>query len=448
MVGGREVDLLARLDRIPRWALPKRFLVIIGIGYFFTFYDITDIGFAMPSISSQFHLSGSESLFLALSIGLIGYIVGSLVIGTMADSYGRFRMLILTISLTAIGSFGDAVAQGLVTLIIFRFITGVGVGADLNLVSTYLGELSPAARRGRISVYTFLVGIIGQAITPFVALALVPNYAIGWRLLFVIGGVIAAIGLVVRFVLPESPRWEVLHGRQNAAEVTVSRMEDYCREHGIALPEPKPSEVSTERGVPVRFLFHQPYAGRLAVFIPMWFLWYIGNYGFLGDAPDLITAHGAALGGSILYLAIGSIGYPIGAALMIGLVDRVERRLLILGATVVWLVGMLLIGWFASDAVIYVGAFLASVALGSYLQVAYTFTAESFPTRARATGFAFSDGIGHAGGALGALVLPLVVSSFSFFVGFAAIGVTGLLAGLVALAGPAVTGRRLEHVSV
>jgi MFS family permease len=307
--------------------------------------------------------------------------------------------------------------------------------------------LSPAARRGRISVYTFLVGIIGQAITPFVALALVPNYAIGWRLLFVIGGVIAAIGLVVRFVLPESPRWEVLHGRDDGAEATVSQMEAYCRERGIALPEPKPSEVSTQRGVPLRFLLHQPYAGRLAVFIPMWFLWYIGNYGFLGDAPDLINAHGAALGGSILFLAIGSIGYPVGAALMIGLVDRVERRLLILGATIIWLVGMLLIGWFASDAVIYVGAFLASLALGSYLQVAYTFTAESFPTRARATGFAFSDGIGHAGGALGALVLPIVVSSFSFFVGFAAIGVTGLLAGLVALAGPAVTGRRLEHVS-
>ncbi|HET8599655.1 MAG TPA: MFS transporter [Segeticoccus sp.] len=442
------MDVLARLDRIPVWALPKRYLAIIGIGYFFTFYDITDIGFAMPAIDSQFKLSGSESLFVALSIGLIGYIVGSLVIGTLADAYGRYRMLILTITLTAIGSFGDAAAQGLTTLIIFRFITGVGVGADLNLVSTYLGELAPAGRRGRISVYTFLVGIIGQAVTPFVALALVPNVYVGWRMLFVIGGVIAAMGLAVRFVLPESPRWEVQHGRDGDAETTVARMEAYCREQGIAMPDPQPSEVSTVRGVPLRFLFHQPYAGRLAVFIPMWFLWYIGNYGFLGDAATLIKEHGAAVGGSILYLAIGSIGYPVGAALMIGLVDRVERRLLILGATIVWLVGMLLIGWFASAAVIYIGAFLASLALGSYLQVAYTFTAESFPTRARSTGFAFSDGIGHAGGALGALVLPIVVGAFSFFVGFAAIGVTGLLAGLVALVGPAATGRRLEHVSI
>lgn len=447
-VDDRGVDVLARLDRIPVWALPYRYLAIIGIGYFFTFYDITDIGFAMPAIDEQFNLSGSESLFVALAVGLVGYIVGSLVIGTLADSFGRYRMLILTITLTAIGSFGDAAAQGLTTLILFRFITGVGVGADLNLVSTYLGELAPARQRGRIAVYTFLVGIVGQAVTPFVALALVPTFDFGWRLLFVIGGVIAAMGLAVRFVLPESPRWEVLHGRDDAAEETVARMERNCRDKGIDLPEPEPSEVSLQRGVPLRFLLHQPYAGRLAVFMSMWFLWYIGNYGFLGDAASLIEEHGAAVGGSILYLAIGSIGYPVGAALMIGLVDRVERRLLILGATIVWLVGMLLIGSFASSATIYVGAFLASLALGSYLQVAYTFTAESFPTRARSTGFAFSDGIGHAGGALGALVLPIVVGSFSFFVGFAAIGVTGLLAGLVALVGPAATGQRLERVSV
>jgi len=86
-------------------------------------------------------------------------------------------------------------------------------------------------------------------------------------------------------------------------------------------------------------------------------------------------------------------------------------------------------------------------ALGSYLQVAYTFTAESFPTRWRATGFALSDGIGHIGGAVGALLLPVVVRGWSFFGGFAAIAVTGLLAGLVALLGPRATGRRLEEIS-
>ncbi|MGH3645547.1 MAG: MFS transporter, partial [Mycobacterium sp.] len=443
----RASALLTRLDRIPVWALPRRYLAIIGIGYFFVFYDIADIGYALPAISKEFGLTGSEGVFIAVAVGLVGYVVGSIGIGSLADRFGRYRMLILTMSLTAVGAFGDAAAQGLVSLIVFRFITGMGVGADLNLVSTYVSELAPARVRGRITVITFLVGIVGQAVTPFIALALVPNFSFGWRLLFVIGGAIALLGLGVRTVLPESPRWEVLHGRFDGAERTVRQMEEACTARGIALtaPEPEPvvkGDVANRGG-----LFAPPYGRRLAVLIAMWFLWYIGNYGFLGDAAQLITDKGDALGGSILFLAIGAIGYPVGAGVMFLLVERLERRILIFFSTVVWLGGMLLIGSFAGDVVISLGAFLAAVALGCYLQVAYTFTAESFPTRTRATGFALSDGIGHGGGAIGALALPVVVSSWSFFAGFALIGVTGLLAGLVALLGPSSTGRRLESVS-
>jgi MFS transporter, putative metabolite:H+ symporter len=135
----RAAEILARQDRIEVWALPWFYLAIIGTGYFFTFYDIADIGFALPQIQTQFALTGNESTFLALAIGLIGYAVGSIVIGSLADRLGRFRMLIVTILLTAIGSFGDAASQSLTMLVVFRFITGMGVGADLNLVSTYIG---------------------------------------------------------------------------------------------------------------------------------------------------------------------------------------------------------------------------------------------------------------------------------------------------------------------
>jgi putative MFS transporter len=74
---GRIVQILARQDRIDAWALPWSCLAIVGSGYFFTFYDITDIGFAMPQIQTQFHLSDNETTFLTLAIGLIGYAVGS-----------------------------------------------------------------------------------------------------------------------------------------------------------------------------------------------------------------------------------------------------------------------------------------------------------------------------------------------------------------------------------
>lgn len=441
-------SVLARQDRIPVWALPRSYLVIIGAGYFFTFYDIADIGYGMPAIAEQFHLSNSEGTFVAVAIGLIGYAVGSILIGGLSDRFGRYHILLITIALTALGSFLDATATGLATLTLWRFVTGMGVGADLNLVSTYVGELAPAAKRGRIANLTFLVGIIGQAVTPFIALGLVPNYHFGWRLMFVIGGVIATVALIARFQLPESPRWLALHGRVPEADAIVRQMEDTARARGIALAEPATREVSARhRRIAFGDLLHRPYLGRLAVLVPMWFLWYIGNYGFLGDATTLFAEHGHELANSILFLGIGAIGYPIGAGVMALIADRVERRLLIFASTLVWLAGMIVVGTLANDAVLIVGSFLASLALGLYLQVAYTYTAECFPTRARTSGFALSDGIGHGGGAVGGLLLPTVVSSFSFLTGFVGIGITGAVAGLIALLGPRASGRRLEEVS-
>jgi MFS transporter, putative metabolite:H+ symporter len=441
----RVAEVLARQDRIDVWALPWHYLAIVGTGYFFTFYDIADIGFALPQIQDQFGLTGNESTFLALAIGLIGYAVGSLLIGALADRFGRFRLLIVTIVLTAIGSFGDAASQSLIMLVVFRFVTGMGVGADLNLVSTYIGEMAPARLRGRISVLTFLVGIIGQAVTPLIALALIPSLHNGWRWLFIIGGIIAVIALVARFELPESPRWLALHGHVDEADELVGEMEARARERGQTLAEPDPSEVDTRSGFPFAALLRPPYLGRVVVFLAMWFFWYIGNYGFLGDAADLFKDQGLSAGTS--YLAIGAVGYPVGALVMIWGIDRFERKLLLPASGFVWLIGMILIGAASGEAVLIAGAFLASTALGMFLQAGYTYTAESFPTRARATGFALCDGLGHGGGALGGLILPTIVSDLSFFAGFAIIGATGLIAGLIALAGPAARNLSLERIS-
>jgi MFS family permease len=194
-------------------------------------------------------------------------------------------------------------------------------------------------------------------------------------------------------------------------------------------------------------LLHGRYGLAVLALVTMWFLWYIGNYGFLGDAATLLSVHGLGIGSSILYLAVGAIGYPVGAGIMIVTADKIERKHLIFGATVVWLIGMLLIGTLANGVVVTAGSFLASLALGSYLQVAYTFTAENFPTRLRSRGFALADGGGHLGGAVGALLLPTLVAGTTFFLGFAVIGITGLLAGLIALGGPKTSGRSLEKVA-
>ncbi len=442
--------VIARINRIPTWSLPNSFLLIIGIGYFFTFYDISDIGFAMPAIDVQFHIpSGSFlSLFLALAVGLLGYAIGSYAIGTFADLNGRFRSMVLTMGLTAVGSFGDALSINIPMLAVFRFITGLGLGADLNLISTYISEFAPAESRARITVYTFLVGIIGQAVTPFIALGLVHETGSGWRYLFLIGGIIAAIAVALRTQLPESPRWLMATKRDlKSAEEIVTKMENSARKKIGDLPEPSLEKVELEDNkFPTEFLFSQPYSSRLAILGGMWFFWYIGNYAFLGDAATIVNNAGISITSSILYIAIGAIGYPFGAALMILSADKYERKYIICADTVVWLIGMVIFS-FGTSYTLTAGSFVASLALGMYLQVAYTFTAESYPTRARTSGFALTDGIGHSGGALGAILLPILVSAYSFSAGFIFIGITGFIAGLFALAGPMASRRTLEMVS-
>ena len=450
---GRGQALLERIDRLPGWPLPGFDLVVLGVAYFFVFFDITDIGFAMPAIVTQFHLSDSDVKFVAIAIGLIGYIVGSLLIGALADRRGRRLAFLTSLLVSGLGSLGTAFATGLISLSIWRFLTGMGVGAALNLASTYVGELSPASQRGRISVTMFMIGIIGQAITPFVALALVPNFEIGWRILFVIGALIGLAGVLFGMRLPESPRWLIQQGRLEQAETLVISMEARFDPKDLAAAAsagPEDTILASDDEHPVSTmheLTHGQYGRTVLAMVTMWFLWYIGNYGFLGDAATLFSAHGIGIASSILYLAVGAIGYPVGAAIMIVTADKIERRYLIFAATVVWLVGLLLIGTLANPAIVTIGSFMASLALGSYLQVAYTFTAERFPTRLRARGFALADGGGHLGGAVGALLLPTLVTGTTFFIGFAAIGITGLLAGLIALSGPRTSGRSLENVS-
>ena len=127
--------------------------------------------------------------------------------------------------------------------------------------------------------------------------------------------------------------------------------------------------------------------------------------------------------------------------------DRYESKHVIFAATVVWLVAMILMATKMVD-FLYFGSFLAAVGLGMYLQVAYTFTAENYPTRARSSGFGITDGIGHGGGALGAILLPILVATYSWSFGFVFIGITGFIAGLLVLiGGTKVSRRNLEDIS-
>jgi putative MFS transporter len=152
---------------------------------------------------------------------------------------------------------------------------------------------------------------------------------------------------------------------------------------------------------------------------------------------------------SIVFLLATGIGYPVGALFSTWLGDRFERKYSIVLGVIVWIVGLTLLGLFPSPLMIYIDGFILSVALVFFFPLLYTLTAESFPTNARATGVAMTDGIGHVGGALApifALATYAAFGSSGFMMAFFYMAATALVAVVLLPFGLAATRKSLEVV--
>ncbi len=265
--------------------------------------------------------------------------------------------------------------------------------------------------------------------------------------MFLIGALGGVTILFMRRGLPPSPRWLVTQGRTDEAREVIETAEQTALENidseRLPEPEPVPDEAPAER-VPIKALLRRPMAGRMALFVAIWFVYYIGNYGWLTLAPTLFTDKGYSLADSTTYLVVSGIGFLIGAYTTTHFSDRFERKYSTALFALAWAISLFVIGYFVSPAVIIVFGFIASATIGLLVPMLYTYTAEHFPTNARATGVALSDGLGHIGGALAPLIVLGANSAWGFSASFLVMAITGVLAGGLILFGINATGRSLE----
>lgn len=441
-------SLLARLDRIPIWPYRYRLLWVIGAGYFFAFFDIVTIGYALPVISDQFQVS-TAAVSASITSSLIGYIIGAYADSTVADVWGRRVSLAISVGLFTLGSLLAAFSQDVAWLVGWRFVAGLGIGAEIAAVTTYIGELSPAPLRGRYTSWATTAAYAGFAVVPFVSLWLVPNYSWGWRALFVIG---ALGGLTIFFMrrgLQESPRWLLARDRTSEAEAVVSAAEELARHRlGDKLPPPvATAEEATTKSFPTLALLRPPYIRRVILFIAIWFVYYIGNYGWLDLAPSLLVSYGYDLKHSITFLLTSGIGFLVGALATTRFSDRIERKFSLLAIAVVWGIVLLIIGFFPSPTVLIVFGFLASTTIGLLVPMLYTLTAEHFSTRSRATGVALTDGLGHLGAAFAPYLILGAHEIWGFTGALGLMAISGWITGALLLLSVRATGRPLENVS-
>jgi MFS family permease len=223
----------ARIDRLDWTPFHTRLVIALGVAWVLDGLEIT-IASAIAGVLSKPETLGMSSTAVGAiaSVYLAGEVVGALLFGRLSDRLGRKNLFMVTLGVYLFGSALTAATFGagagwITFLYLTRFIAGMGIGGEYAAINSAIDELIPARYRGRVDIAvngTYWGGaVLGTLGELFLLNVLSPS--VGWRLGFLIGPVLGVVILLVRRNLPESPRWQIMHGHEEAAEASIAEIE-------------------------------------------------------------------------------------------------------------------------------------------------------------------------------------------------------------------------------
>lgn len=465
-------SLIARQDRIPIWSLSYLFIGIIGVGFLFTFFDIFDINVSFIQtctalVSGCTPPTAENYLGLPLLLNLSGYVVGALLLSPLADRFGRRDILLLTLIITGLGSLYNALVGDYVNFIIARTITGIGVGADLALVATYINEVAPGNGRAKYTSLIFIMSSLGAFLGIWLGLLLTTSsepfpqglpfalagadFDSGWRWMYGIGALLAAVGILLRFQLPESPRWLISRGRIDEAEEIVSAMEHRALKRLPELPE-LGEEIEVAEVVNatyIEILSNPVYLRRTIILFLMWFMAFITVYAIGAGLTTVLVGLKYPPPEAGLIAAFGTFGFIAVALFDFFFSEVLERKYWLPISAILTIIGGLIIALAGTGnfAVAAIGSFILFIGFNLFVPMCWAWSAENYPTRARASGFALVDGIGHIGGGVGTLIIAPLIPTMGPVVTFLVLGGFLVVASAIAQFGTSTRLKRLDEVS-
>jgi MFS family permease len=222
----------ARIDRLPWSRFHTRMVVALGVAWVLDGLEITIASNVGPLLTQKSTLGLSASSVADIATWyLIGEVIGALVFGRLSDKLGRRNLFMVTLGVYLVGSGLTAATPAggkwFIFLYATRVVAGMGIGGEYAAINSAIDELIPARYRGRVDIAvngTYWGGaIIGTIVTLSLLNSLAPDTS--WRIAYVVGPVLALVIIYVRRNLPESPRWQIMHGREQAAEASIAEIE-------------------------------------------------------------------------------------------------------------------------------------------------------------------------------------------------------------------------------
>ena len=235
-------DIPARLDRLPWSRFHWLVVIALGITWVLDGLEVTLAG-ALGAILKRPEALGLSDAQVGASATfyLLGAVIGALGFGYATDRLGRKKLFTVTLLLYLTATAFTALSWNFFSYALFRALTGAGIGGEYSAINSAIDELIPARVRGRVDLIingSFWIGAaIGAAASILLLDTGVLPISIAWRLAFGIGAVLGTIIIFLRHAIPESPRWLMIHGRENEAEAVVAQIETRITSH--TLPPPR-----------------------------------------------------------------------------------------------------------------------------------------------------------------------------------------------------------------
>jgi putative MFS transporter len=440
-------QLGTRIDSLEKIPMSAGVLLAISLASFFTYYDFSNYAYISPMLKESWNVQDSE-IALGASLTVLGYVIGAILITIYADLYGRKPALVISVLLLAGGSILTASAQDMTQMVIFRLITGIGIGSEIAIVTTYIGEISPKSKRGRYTSLIVFFGWTGIALSGPISFAIFQGeinsfvQIDGWRIILAIAVIPALFALILRMNMPESLRWLISKGKMEEANRLLIKLGlDPITRQGVANhPEMenatnKVSDVTKEfkqedkKGLKssshgankdLSILFRNIVTNRRIVFSRISILSAIWSLALIPIYASLLlvveyTNQGYEIGESISVNMIATSGFVAGGICSLIIADRIERKYQIALSCALMGMAFILRGIFIQDYLgLIISSFMAFGANAWLISNLLTYTAENFPTEIRSTCSGIVEGAGRLIATVGPFVFIMLVT-FGFF---------------------------------
>jgi MFS transporter, putative metabolite:H+ symporter len=407
------ISVGARLDRLPVTRLHRKVFTLVGVGMFFEGFDI----YIAASVLAATYKAGFSTLAqngLFISMTFVGMTLGALLTGFLGDRYGRRFTYQLNLLIFGAAALASTVAPDMSTLIVLRFVMGLGLGAEVVVGYSIMAEFFPSAIRGRWSGMMSMVVTAGLPVSALLAWLLVPTF--GWRVMFLLGALGSIGAWFLRRELPESPRWLVVKGRDAEAHALVSTFEREAGFDSVKHPLPAPETIAPHAAGD---LFQSPCLANLIVGCVSLMTVNTLIYGFVTWLPTFFVGQGDSIARSTGFALLMSLGGPIGSALGALAADYLGRKVtIVVGSCLAILLSAAFVSSGTSPVLPIIG-FLLTIPI--YILVAVLFAVyvpELFPTALRLRGVGICNAVGRSA----SIIVPLLIGPL-----FTNFGIPGVL---------------------